>query len=595
MRCPACDTTNREDRATCYHCGRDLRLLRLIVNSARNHYNKATEYIERDQLRNAMGELDEALLLNAKFAEAYVLRGALLLRLGREDEARRSWDEALALEPTLARAHTYLTNAGALARAVPAARRAPMLLAGAAALVLLVSAGAFWAARPSRAELTLQAAWSDFASRNLAAADRALDGLPRPLPRKRLEQSAAFLDASIAAVERRFLDAATASISAGAFEAAEETLRELESAQPTERGRESVARSRAAVRSVLEARVRELLAKPLDSAATREVERAVERFAAVTSDAAGAEALRAELAQRLRERLEAQVDSLLAGEADPERIREAERLLAHGGASGLAAADRARLEETLRMAAQDGLRSALARAAQALARGDGRAAVEAELARAESLSETAGRRADVEALRIELAAREAEELLARMRAAADSGDGALFRALSRELDRMPVIPPGVAAEASALEAEQDRAERASFDTRLSEALAARSFDRALALAEEARGAGLELTESQRAAVADARRGRALDAYYALAELATDLERGALPPDPERVLALADLELEELPTRLRPRAEELTLFARAAAHRAMGDPAAAAASEAELRARFPASAYLPAAE
>ena len=59
MRCPFCKTENRDDLETCYSCEKDLSMLRLIVQKARAHFNRALEFAERDRNEEAIAELGE--------------------------------------------------------------------------------------------------------------------------------------------------------------------------------------------------------------------------------------------------------------------------------------------------------------------------------------------------------------------------------------------------------------------------------------------------------------------------------------------------------------------------------------------------------
>ncbi len=142
MRCPNCSTENRDDRAECYHCGKDLTMLRLIVNKAKQHFNNAVEMTERQEYYEALGELATALSLNDHLIEAHVLRGSLLARMDRLVEAREAWQKALNLDPHAARASKYLLDLRSLEKSAPLFQKMHYLtygLIGAICLLVVVS------------------------------------------------------------------------------------------------------------------------------------------------------------------------------------------------------------------------------------------------------------------------------------------------------------------------------------------------------------------------------------------------------------------------------------------------------------------------
>lgn len=139
MLCPQCNTDNRDERATCYHCEQDLSMLRVVVNRAKNHYNNALEHAERDRLDEAIAELKHALELDSGFVSAWIVLGTLHARKEMFDEAREAWNRALALNPHLKKAHDYLDKSGSVARAVPTVRRLTLLSTGLLATVLTLA------------------------------------------------------------------------------------------------------------------------------------------------------------------------------------------------------------------------------------------------------------------------------------------------------------------------------------------------------------------------------------------------------------------------------------------------------------------------
>ena len=108
MNCPYCTTENRDDAEACYHCGKDISMLRLIVNKARHHYNVALEHAERQRFAEALTELEHALELDRSFVPAHVVMGTVHAKMENFAEARRCWEAALALDPHVLKAHQYL-------------------------------------------------------------------------------------------------------------------------------------------------------------------------------------------------------------------------------------------------------------------------------------------------------------------------------------------------------------------------------------------------------------------------------------------------------------------------------------------------------
>jgi tetratricopeptide (TPR) repeat protein len=123
MRCPFCQTENREDRETCYACGKNISMLRLVVNKARHHYNMALEHAERGRIVEAINELHHALDLDKRLTQAHVVLGTLHAKRGEFEQARASWEAALAIQPELLRAHQYIEKLGFVERALPGLAR----------------------------------------------------------------------------------------------------------------------------------------------------------------------------------------------------------------------------------------------------------------------------------------------------------------------------------------------------------------------------------------------------------------------------------------------------------------------------------------
>jgi len=149
MKCPYCSTENREDRETCYHCGKDISMLRLIVNKARHHYNVALEHAERQRYEEALAELDHSLDLDSSFVPAYVVRGTVYAKMGKFEEARRCWEEALSLDPHILKAHQYIGKSKLAEQAAPLLQRLRWAVGFALALACVFILATVWQIRPS--------------------------------------------------------------------------------------------------------------------------------------------------------------------------------------------------------------------------------------------------------------------------------------------------------------------------------------------------------------------------------------------------------------------------------------------------------------
>jgi Tfp pilus assembly protein PilF len=260
MRCPSCHTENRDDRDACYHCQADLTMLRLIVNKAKHHYNRAVELVERTQYVEALEELDNALELNAKLQEAHVLRGAVLLRMERPEDAQREWEQALSLAPTSHRAHRFLLEAGKVAPALPMLRRLRAVIVGSAAVTLAAVTAGAWVAWPSAEERAMARALEAFAKPDLEGAEAALAAIPSPAANARIGESARFLRSTIRETEARAVELALAEAAFGRGDSARAALDRAESLKPTRAGREAIARAREHIAAHEAAREREAIA-----------------------------------------------------------------------------------------------------------------------------------------------------------------------------------------------------------------------------------------------------------------------------------------------------------------------------------------------
>lgn len=539
MRCPACNTINRDDRERCYHCDKDLSLLRLIVNQAKSHYNQAAEHVEKAEYPEAMAELNSALQLDRTLAEARVLRGVVFLRMNRHEDARREWEMALGLNPMAARATRYLNELGQLPATLDMARRARRLSAVGLGAVILGGALTLWAFVPNWEDRQVSRAWGYFGRTDLASAVAELDRLPNPLSDRSLEPRVLALRNAVGALESRALAEATESIAQGRLEEARGKLTRARGLRPTERTLEEIER--------LERQV---------------VQAAVLRVTAAAASARTA----ADFAQTRTE-----ID----------RAR----------ALGLGEAEAARLTQDVDKRANLAFTLAFDTAERDLANDDNPAAtVRLAIERAAATAGTPAQRDRVGDLNTRLAEREWARMTSAASRALDANDTAVFEATLRELEGVEVLPPEVSARIEALRAAFAERRRTEAMNALEQAIASGDNARALALAESlAEQAGLD--DSLRARIEPIRERAAVDAYYRLMRAADRIESGALDRDEaETVRREVELARAALPERLAAQAADELEFFGAAAAWALGETDVARSAMEALRERIPTSPY-----
>lgn len=176
MICPYCHTQNRDDQDNCYHCNRDLSMLRLIVNKAKHHYNIALEHAERGRYAEAIIELQNTLELDRHNINAHVVLGTVYARLGQIDKAKKQWAEALELEPMLTKAHDYILRSETLTRSLPKLKLATYIII-ILLIALVVNVALTFFTSPKKEAWLLQQAWNKYLNRDYAATLKILDQL----------------------------------------------------------------------------------------------------------------------------------------------------------------------------------------------------------------------------------------------------------------------------------------------------------------------------------------------------------------------------------------------------------------------------------
>jgi tetratricopeptide (TPR) repeat protein len=111
MKCPSCNSINRDERTQCYHCSADLTVLQTVILKAKHHYNAALEHAERGRLDDAIADLKTAVSLYNDFSQAHNVLGTLYAKQEKWDQAIAQWQQTLNLDPANKKAADYLLKA----------------------------------------------------------------------------------------------------------------------------------------------------------------------------------------------------------------------------------------------------------------------------------------------------------------------------------------------------------------------------------------------------------------------------------------------------------------------------------------------------
>ncbi len=107
MKCPVCNTENRDDKVQCYQCSADISLLKTIVSKAHEHYNRGLEHAERGRTEEAIIELSIAISIYNDFPQAHNVLGTLYAKSGNMEKAMSHWQATLNLDPPVKKAAEY--------------------------------------------------------------------------------------------------------------------------------------------------------------------------------------------------------------------------------------------------------------------------------------------------------------------------------------------------------------------------------------------------------------------------------------------------------------------------------------------------------
>ena len=541
MRCPYCKTENRDDREKCYHCGKDLSMLRLIANRAKNHYNHALEHAERGRLNEAVGELNNALQLRSDFPEARLLLGTVYAQLKQYTEARQQWEKLLESNKSSERAHKYLADLPEAKRVLPAARRVRAVLAASAGAVLVVvaiSAALLW---PSRQEQLLSDAWTAFNQNDYAKSRDILARAERPFSDADIEQSATRLDQSIESLLSARLSLVQDLLAAENFDSAKAEIEDLRAWSLPVEFAHSLDDKQNMLGELAERQLLQLAGREFNAQNYRRLTRAAEEYAELFPDSPVEE----ELLDQFRQKGEFELAGLL--ERAEGMMGEIEQ--------------RSEFQGTLVQARK---------LSEVLGRGESRIQnleSEAERRRAEQqlalADELYGERRFQQALSV-LQLVEARHLDERLMRWEQQLRTDITRAHTRRqlADARALLRQGDFISAADLRA------RIEAPASLQDEVA--DFDQALE------------QQRERAAV---------EAFYALMERGDRLESAQVDPAEARdTLQRVELASGNLPPALGALGHDDIVFFRAIAHRVLGDEDAFRAAAAELRDRFPESPY-----
>ncbi len=513
-------------------------MLRLIIIRAKAHFNSAVEHAEKSRYLEALSELDSALELNAKFAEAHVLRGTILARMERLAEAEESWKNALQLNPQALRAHRYLAQSVDVKAASPLMKRLRMLLAGAAgvtALALLIAIGASLSG-PSRHDLdAVQGAWKALHEDNLAESYRLATSLSEGRPRTEL------LSAADRQVRSR-LDAATILANQEKYPEALALLEEVRAMHLPQDAAADLTRVRADLRTRLNHSILEGLRRVSGRDEDRRlVKQRLDDFASHFPEA-----------------------KLELAELKAEHLRELND------------------EVDRRLAAID----------RALTTGDDSRKVTELLADVEELALETDRKAQLDDKLRALARREAASLFASATAAINDNnipayEQALAALKSMSHQQQDYIDRAVGLRTLLLEREH----RQMID-QLRAALDERSWRKALGLADALQKLDLKFDDALVEELDNARTALAIESYYSVMDMADAIDNRSLTEQQARtILERIDETRDRLPQRLRIRAEENLLYFSIVALRKLGDQEEATRRTEKLRTDYPGSTYL----
>lgn len=179
MICPFCNTENRDDQDVCYHCNKDLSMLRLIINKAKHHYNLALEHAERGRYYEAITELNNSIELDSKNVSAYVVLGTIYAKQNQYDKAIECWEKALYVDNRFQKAHDYIIKAGQIRNSIPLIKTFKILAVSLVCSIVVIFALIIIFNKPDRRLHQIRQAYKNFQSQDILSARQALQKIDK--------------------------------------------------------------------------------------------------------------------------------------------------------------------------------------------------------------------------------------------------------------------------------------------------------------------------------------------------------------------------------------------------------------------------------
>lgn len=174
MICPFCNTENRDDLDTCYHCNKDLSMLRLLINKAKHHYNNALEHAERGRYYEAIAELHNVLDLDSKNVNALVVLGTVYAKQNLFEKAIEQWEKALNIDNRFQKAHNYIIKAEQVKEVLPLFKWLKIFAGGLIACIITIIVLILLFNKPDKRVLYLREAYNNFKNQNISQAKQNL-------------------------------------------------------------------------------------------------------------------------------------------------------------------------------------------------------------------------------------------------------------------------------------------------------------------------------------------------------------------------------------------------------------------------------------
>lgn len=514
-------------------------MLRLITNKAKQHFNNAVEQAERQQYHGALAELNNALELDSRLLEALVLKGTILARMERFEEAKETWNRAITLNPQAARAHRYLGQVGDARAAVPLLRRARLVVYGAAtvaAVAVIAAVGTIMVTSDVDAH-QIRRGWTALQEGDYDTSREVAAKLDDPAARVEL------LSAVNTSIQEK-LDNAFAYAVAGDVEEAASALDEVSKLSLPNDLEEQYERKRATIARYLLSSVEQnidtskLTQESLEQIAS-EISQLEESFPQIQDDT---DAIRTSLASTVRDRILNRLEPLLPFIEDPAETEVIVQALENS---------RTIERSFLNIFPDSGYTSATAPFEKAFS----------------------------------------EILLKRARLAAADARPALYKDSVSALEALLSDNAPELREAHELNELLRENQLVALRKEIQSALQEGRLHEAVEAADQLADAGIAPDDEMAIRIAEARSALSANSYYELMDMADAIESDLDEETARRVLVLADRAESHLPGRIRLRAEENLLYFRALANARLDEREESKEAWEKLTEKYPRSPYL----